>query len=219
MAGAKVLPAVRATTPPHPLLVRLYIRKQGRLGIDHHLSEATGRNTGEQVTTVQAHGNLIERHEACAGDLVGNATRCGVVEEFDFRSRRGDFVFELRHCPGPHFILADIRPSGSGAKPRIVTLKSAPAISVVAIRPKHSSNREVASNPPPSRGARRRSRVAPNDPKFDQNPPNHQMWKICQPPTPKSKVTTPHSTPLTSQLTQTKLAVFSSGPAILNLIE
>jgi hypothetical protein len=48
---------------------------------------------------------------------------------------------------------------------------------------------------------------------------NPQMWKICQAPTPKSKVTNPHSTPLTSQLTQRKLAVFSPEPAILNLIE
>lgn len=116
MARAKVFPAIRTASPPHSLLVGLYIRKQGRLRIDHHLSEAAGRNTGEQVATVQAHGNLIERHEACAGDLVGNATRRGVIKEFDLCSRRGDFVFELRHVPWPYSILADILHSGGSER-------------------------------------------------------------------------------------------------------
>jgi hypothetical protein len=46
--------------------------------------------------------------------------------------------------------------------------------------------------------ARGHDRTPRLPPKISQNPPTPQMWKICQDPTPKSKVITSHSAPLTS---------------------
>jgi hypothetical protein len=56
-------------------------------------------------------------------------------------------------------------------------------------------------------GTHRRSRTTPSEAGFSQKCPNPQIWKTCQAPAPKSEVTTPHSIPLTTQLTQRKLAV------------
>jgi hypothetical protein len=46
--------------------------------------------------------------------------------------------------------------------------------------------------------ARDRDRTPAFRPKISRNLPNSQMWKVCQEATPKSKVITSHSTPLTS---------------------
>ncbi|MGA9985812.1 MAG: hypothetical protein WBP95_20245, partial [Acidobacteriaceae bacterium] len=51
--------------------------------------------------------------------------------------------------------------------------------------------------------------------KRNENPPNGQMWKTCQEAEQKSKVMTPHNTPLTSLYPQSILAVFSAGLGIL----
>jgi hypothetical protein len=52
-------------------------------------------------------------------------------------------------------------------------------------------------------------------PKMNENPPNGQMWKTCQEAEQKSKVITPHNTPLTPLYPQSFLAVFIAGLGIL----